>query len=545
MPEKGYRGVWIELEACIECETHQYCTRHQSDKYERYEKDIRSALEQKVRDHPIVFERNVGPDKAQGMNCRRIDYNKFMWTTMRMNPDTRKWYPETTFRYPRLGGFEVTVCKMKQRVEAFSKLKLMKWPNPQWLAERINDIVNKQLGGWEEEEAPVDEAPKKRYTGVGGKQSVTDDELRKLIKDKFKTIISAFRSFDKNGDGQVNKREFMTGMRGAGVDLPPEMMDRLWKLADEDNSGTIQYQEFARKFCSFKASASLHRHGSMTAADAKVAAVHGSGGVTRTQKHASIRESEELTFKLDEHEFTTEKKDDAPKTMKKLAQDPNLKNIPVEQLTPDQVRARIYQKHGNLLNAFRHFDLSGDSRIAYDEFLHHMPKVFGEPISMEKCKEVWASMDTDLTGEIDIEEFASERLVSKSAQGAKMFKGMAIGFGEMADHQKHTTSFISQDKIQADMKDGVIGDGADHKGGLLDEQLEQQMRQDLRAQQQMSRPVSQSTIASESDLQGTGSKGLGQSRPQSAANSQKSLPAVQETQGQLPSSSDEYSWDEQ
>lgn len=150
------------------------------------------------------------------------------------------------------------------------------------------------------------------------------------------------------------------------------------------------------------------------------------------------------------------------------------------------------------------------------------------------------SMDTDMTGEIDIEEFASERTVAKSAQGAKIFKGMAIGFGEMADHQKHTTSFISQDKIQADMKDGVIGDGADHKGGLLDEKLEKELKQSL------ARPASQSTIASEGDAldpQGPADKGL---RPQSATGSHKSLPSVAESKEDASGrpTEDEYSWDE-
>lgn len=143
------------------------------------------------------------------------------------------------------------------------------------------------------------------------------------------------------------------------------------------------------------------------------------------------------------------------------------------------------------------------------------------------------SMDTDFTGEIDIEEFANERLVSKSAQGAKLFKGMAVGFGEMADHQKHTGSFISQDRIQADMKDGVVGDGAGHRGGLLDEKIENDLKQSL------GRPLSASTIASEGELrdgQATLAKGA---RPQSATGSQKSLSSLREGARE-----DEYSWGE-
>merc|ERR1719359_2016900 len=92
---------------------------------------------------------------------------------------------------------------------------------------------------------------------------ITDDQLRELLKRKFGPIVSAFQSFDKNKDGVVNKTEFVNGLRHAGVDLPKVLLDRIWTMADEDGSGSIHYQEFARKFCTFKASHSLHRHASL------------------------------------------------------------------------------------------------------------------------------------------------------------------------------------------------------------------------------------------------------------------------------------------
>ena len=55
---------------------------------------------------------------------------------------------------------------------------------------------------------------------------------------------------------QVDKGEFLIGLRGVGVDLPPKLMNKLWGMADEDGSGAIHYQEFARKFSTYKATAS-------------------------------------------------------------------------------------------------------------------------------------------------------------------------------------------------------------------------------------------------------------------------------------------------
>merc|ERR1719473_382137 len=76
----------------------------------------------------------------------------------------------------------------------------------------------------------------------------------------------------------VNKKEFMIGMSEAKVDPPPALMNQLWRMADEDNSGALNYQEFVRKFTNIKHSHSIHRHANIaTAADAKMEKLHGVG----------------------------------------------------------------------------------------------------------------------------------------------------------------------------------------------------------------------------------------------------------------------------
>ena len=52
----------------------------------------------------------------------------------------------------------------------------------------------------------------------------------------------------------------------------------------------------------------------------------------------------------------------------------------VEDATPDELRAKIYARQGNLLNAFRQMDNSGDSRISYEEFLVFIPKVHADTL---------------------------------------------------------------------------------------------------------------------------------------------------------------------
>lgn len=431
----------------MDCEGHQYCTQHRGEKYEKYERSLRAGVESvaSAGNGNIEFSVNPGP-QSHGMNCRRVVHNSFLWTTVAMDPVTRRWHRETTFRYPRIGAFEVYVCKGKKRIEVFSKLKKTRWPNTQWLCGEVARVVEEELGGWEpEEDSERPPRPTRQYAGINGKRVVTDEELRKLLKEKFSTMVSAFRAFDKNGDGCISKTEFIKGLRNIGVDLPPEVFERLWKMADEDNSGNIHYQEFARKFCTYKASHSLHRHADLRDGDETVLKLHGVGAASRIQKHAAARESEDLQWEVDAAEFAkdTAVQDPAtlrPQTIAQLARQEGLRTMKIEEMSLDQIRARIYLKHGNLLNAFRHFDLSGDSRISYNEFIRALPIALGEPISIEKVNEVWRAMDTDGTGEIDIQEFSSEQLVSSTRLGAQMMKGLTVDCtaGERPSHHKHT-----------------------------------------------------------------------------------------------------------
>merc|ERR1719262_1364010 len=144
----------------------------------------------------------------------------------------------------------------------------MKWPNLDWLLASIEQVVEKKLGGYSE--AAPEVKKQRKYTGVDGKTHITDDELRELLKKKCSTLAAAFRKFDKNADGCVNKGEFLTVLRGIGVDFPPAIMNKLWDMADEDGSGNLHYQEFARKFANYKHTASMHRHVALKSeADAK------------------------------------------------------------------------------------------------------------------------------------------------------------------------------------------------------------------------------------------------------------------------------------
>ena len=65
------------------------------------------------------------------------------------------------------------------------------------------------------------------------------------IESKTANVAKLFRQFDLDGGGTVDYRELRTGLSSLGVELPDDKFKELCELIDEDNSGDIDYQEFA------------------------------------------------------------------------------------------------------------------------------------------------------------------------------------------------------------------------------------------------------------------------------------------------------------
>ena len=64
------------------------------------------------------------------------------------------------------------------------------------------------------------------------------------IEEKFKGFRQAFRSFDKNFDGGLNFKEFITGMEGIGVKLKLADYRLLFETLDYDDEGEIGFNKF-------------------------------------------------------------------------------------------------------------------------------------------------------------------------------------------------------------------------------------------------------------------------------------------------------------
>ena len=64
------------------------------------------------------------------------------------------------------------------------------------------------------------------------------------IIEKFRGFRDAFRRFDKNFDGTLNFREFVSGMDEMGINLTLPDFRLLFEKIDFDNEGEIDYFKF-------------------------------------------------------------------------------------------------------------------------------------------------------------------------------------------------------------------------------------------------------------------------------------------------------------
>eukprot|EP00744_Colponema_vietnamica_P006426 GILI01009342.1.p1 GENE.GILI01009342.1~~GILI01009342.1.p1 ORF type:complete len:348 (-),score=70.96 GILI01009342.1:196-1239(-) len=74
------------------------------------------------------------------------------------------------------------------------------------------------------------------------------ERIREYLYKKRKSIKDAFREWDGNGNGLISIAELREGIEKMNVRIDPKHIELILKYADEDDSGAIDYVEFAQKF---------------------------------------------------------------------------------------------------------------------------------------------------------------------------------------------------------------------------------------------------------------------------------------------------------
>ena len=68
----------------------------------------------------------------------------------------------------------------------------------------------------------------------------------KLSADQVAELKKAFEVMDANKDGVVTRDELKTLLKGLGESVTDEVVDEMIKIADENNDGKIQFEEFVK-----------------------------------------------------------------------------------------------------------------------------------------------------------------------------------------------------------------------------------------------------------------------------------------------------------
>lgn len=129
------KRVTVYIEYCINCESHQWCTNHKSDKYLGYLNQVKRAINETVPECYII-ENDLPPEKADRLIKT---YNSI--TQDNVAKYKPKKGPKSCF--PRIGAFEVYI----KHKTIFSKLKHGMWPHAEKLAAKLRAVVDNLNNG--------------------------------------------------------------------------------------------------------------------------------------------------------------------------------------------------------------------------------------------------------------------------------------------------------------------------------------------------------------------------------------------------------------
>ena len=111
-------------------------------------------------------------------------------------------------------------------------------PEPEKKVEKKVEVVAPKKRGWGELPPGVTPADLQKMQNM----------LREKLIDKYGNLMNAFRGFDKDGTGTVDRDELNKMLETLNLHLgaKQELIDVLFELTDADQSGTFEFKEFQR-----------------------------------------------------------------------------------------------------------------------------------------------------------------------------------------------------------------------------------------------------------------------------------------------------------
>jgi len=247
-------GVWIEVERCAGCDGHKDITRHREEKYKEYAKRLEIAINGILQDKGIrcIYEVNPGPVPPGDGKYQAMMGNSYYYQKMGSDGIPQR------FRYPGLGAFEVYMCLGQRREQVFSKLKSRKWPNPEGLANKIDEEVGSLFGGWEGEGADH-KSSSSRADVASPAACIADDAVagEECEEEKFDHAeadtagygaSSDNRSIDKTADAEVTDTAPMAPDRAAEAEVRHAAPTAPVPTADPPKHNALEREEFEDDF---------------------------------------------------------------------------------------------------------------------------------------------------------------------------------------------------------------------------------------------------------------------------------------------------------
>ncbi|CAJ0921610.1 unnamed protein product [Ranitomeya imitator] len=96
--------------------------------------------------------------------------------------------------------------------------------------------------------------------------AAVQQHLKKANHHSFSTLLDAFRHYDKNSDGKIDKDDLKKTCDQFGLDLDPVLLDSLIEYCDVDKDGLINFVEFAN-FLNWKDKLSVGKQGHLKPED--------------------------------------------------------------------------------------------------------------------------------------------------------------------------------------------------------------------------------------------------------------------------------------
>jgi len=195
-------------------------------------------------------------------------------------------------------------------------------------------------------------------------------------------LRETFRKMNTDGDGTVSYEELRAGLRHHNLDFSDVEFARLWKAADADRSGAMDYEEFMGMFEHFQP---LEPPAEKRRADNVMVAAPWEPvrGEFKAFNRAATRVPDE-NFE--------------PGSYEEQAHDHR---------TLQLISRRFQQAESRLRLIFRRFDTDKNGTVSRDEFFAGMKKI-GLGMSDKQLSRFMDMVDTDGSGAIDYEEFISK-----------------------------------------------------------------------------------------------------------------------------------------